>query len=163
MAFGRCGRDRSHGALMDCRVRNVVPADLSQWSVLWRGYNAFYGRNSLPAEITQTTWDRFFDPHEPVHALVAERAGQLLGLAHYLFHRSTIAIENVCYMPDLFALESVRGQGVGRMLIEAVYKEASNAGSHRVYWQTQESNAVARKLYDNIAERSGFIVYRKQL
>ena len=149
--------------MTECRVRFVVPEDFSQWACLWKGYNLFYGRDSLPADITQATWDRFFKGHEPVHALVVERSGQLLGLAHYLFHRSTIAIEAVCYMQDLFTHESARGQGVGRMLIEAVYKEARIAGSHRVYWQTHESNLVARKLYDDVAELSGFIVYRKQV
>ena len=148
---------------MECRVRFVVTEDFSQWATLWKGYNFFYGRDALPAEITQMTWNRFFDNHEPVHAMVVERGSQLLGLAHYLFHRSTIALETVCYMQDLFTHESARGQGVGRMLIEAVYQEARIAGSHRVYWQTHESNTVARKLYDNVAELSGFIVYRKQL
>lgn len=149
--------------MTECRVRVLAPEDFSQWAALWKGYNLFYGRDALPDEITKRTWERFFDTHEPIYALVAERGGKLLGLAHYLFHRSTIAIETVCYMQDLFTHESARRQGVARMLIEAVYKEARIAGSHRVYWQTQESNGVARKLYDDVAEPSGFIVYRKQL
>ncbi len=109
------------------------------------------------------TWSRFFDAYEPVHALVAEKDGQLLGLSHYLFHRSTTSIEPVCYLQDLFTNEAVRGQGIGRALIEAVYERARIAGSTRVYWQTQEGNATARRLYDKVAELSGFIVYRKQV
>jgi GNAT superfamily N-acetyltransferase len=109
------------------------------------------------------TWSRFFDAYEPVHALVAERDGQLLGLVHYIFHRSTIMIGPTCYLQDLFTSESARGQGIGRALIEAVYERAKAAGSQRVYWQTHETNLTAMKLYDHVAERSGFIVYRKQI
>ena len=113
--------------------------------------------------MTQTTWERIFDDREPVHALVAERDGELVGLAHYLFHRSTIAIPTVCYLQDLFTDERERGKGVARALIEAVYAKAQAAGAARVYWQTHETNETARRLYDKVAERSGFIVYRRTL
>lgn len=147
-------------------VRTVVPEDLDQWQPLWDGYNRFYGRagaTALPDKITKTTWSRFFDPNEPMHALVAEKSGKLLGLAHYLFHRSTILLEPRCYLQDLFTHETARGQGIGRALIEAVYERAESAGSPQVYWQTHETNATAMKLYDSIAERSGFVVYRKRI
>ena len=147
-------------------VRPVAAADFAQWLPLWDGYNAFYGRaglSALAAEITWTTWLRFLDVGEPVHALVAEAHGQLVGLAHYLFHRSTIRIESVCYLQDLYTVESARGQGVGRALIGGVAGHAQAAGSTRLYWQTHESNDGARRLYDAVAERSGFIVYRRHV
>jgi GNAT superfamily N-acetyltransferase len=144
-------------------IRPVARTDIEQWKTLWAGYNLFYGRHALPAEITQMTWSRFFDAYEPVHALVAERERQLLGLVHYLFHRSTIEIAPVCYLQDLFTNEAARGQGIGRALIEGVYERARIAGSPRVYWQTHETNATAIKLYDKVADRSGFLVYRKQV
>jgi len=144
-------------------VRPIARADFNKWLPLWQGYNLFYGRPSLPAEITQMTWSRFFDAYEPMHSLVVERNGELLGLVHYLFHRSTIHIAPVCYLQDLFTTEAARGQGVGHALIEAVYERAKQAGSPRVYWQTHETNSTAMKLYDKIAERSGFIVYRHQV
>jgi GNAT superfamily N-acetyltransferase len=143
-------------------TRSLNPADFAQWELLWQGYNAFYGR-TLPTEITRMTWSRFFDAYEPVHAVVAEREGQLLGLVHFIFHRSTIMIAPTCYLQDLFTAEYVRGEGVGRALIESVYERANAAGSERVYWQTHETNLAAMKLYDQVAERSGFVVYRKQL
>lgn len=147
-------------------IRPPSPADYAQWKVLWDGYNAFYkrvGSTALPIEVTKTTWARFFDPNEPVHALVADENGQLIGLVHYLFHRSTIAIPLVCYLQDLFTSEAARGKGVGGALIQAVYERAKGAGSPRVYWQTHETNATARSLYEKLAERSGFIVYRHNL
>ena len=147
-------------------VRSVAPADFVQWKPLWDGYNSFYGRmgaTALPDEITQATWSRFFDAGEPVHALVAEKDGQLIGMVHYILHRSTISIAPTCYLQDLFTAESARRQGIGRSLIEAVYERAKAAGSARVYWQTHETNLVGMRLYDQVAERSGFIVYRKQL
>jgi GNAT superfamily N-acetyltransferase len=144
-------------------IRAVTPTDFTQWLPLWENYNRFYGRNSLPTEITQTTWARFFDTQEPIHAIVAEKDKQLLGLAHYLFHRNTIQIGLTCYLQDLFTNEAARGQGIGRALIEAVYKRAKTAGSPRIYWQTQENNSTARKLYDKVAEPSGFLVYHKKI
>jgi GNAT superfamily N-acetyltransferase len=147
-------------------IRAVAPADFSQWLPLWEGYNKFYGRfgdTALPDAITQTTWARFFDTSEPVHAIVAEYEGQLVGLVHYLFHRSTTSIALTCYLQDLFTEVSARGKGIGRRLIDAVYEQAKLAGASRVYWLTHESNGTARKLYDQVADNSGFIVYRKNL
>lgn len=147
-------------------VRSVVAGDRAQWQPLWDGYNAFYGRadaTALPAPVSERTWTRFLDPAEPVHALVAERSGQLVGLAHFLFHRSTTHIEPVCYLQDLFTALQARGQGVGRALIEAVAARARAGGAARLYWLTHESNATARLLYDRVAQHSGFIVYRREL
>lgn len=147
-------------------IREATLADQSQWLSLWDGYNAFYGREgptALPPETTESTWRRFFDPEEPVHALVAEQEGQLIGLAHFLFHRSTTSIPSTCYLQDLFTSEAARGQGVATALVDRVSEEARARGAQRVYWQTHEDNLQARRLYDRIAERSGFIIYRKVL
>jgi GNAT superfamily N-acetyltransferase len=147
-------------------IRALTRSDYDQWLPLWDGYNAFYGRSgptALAPEITAMTWQRFFDAYEPVHALVAESDGRLLGLTHYLFHRSTTAIAPLCYLQDLFTSEAARGRGIGRALINGVYDAAKRAGSPRVYWQTHETNRVAQELYDKVAERSGFIVYRKAM
>jgi GNAT superfamily N-acetyltransferase len=142
-------------------IRCAVPADFDRWLPLWEGYNTFYKR-TVPAEVTRTTWSRFFDAYEPMHAIVAECDGRLLGLVHYLFHRNTAMLAPTCYLQDLYTIAESRGQGVGRALIEAVYERAQAAGSPRVYWMTQEDNATARRLYDRVAERSGFIQYRRQ-
>ena len=143
-------------------IRPIVDADFKQWLPLWTGYNTFYKR-TLPEEITRRTWARFLDPNEPMHALVAEQDGALLGLVHYLFHRATAMVEDSCHLADLFTNEAARGKGVGKLLIESVYDKARLAGCSRVYWQTHETNAVAQVLYNKVAERSGFIVYRRQL
>jgi GNAT superfamily N-acetyltransferase len=147
-------------------IRPVVPADFECWLPLWEGYNRFYGRfgqKALPARVTETTWARFFDASEPVHGLVAEGDAQLIGLVHYIFHRSTTMLGPTCYLQDLFTGEGSRGRGIGRALIEAVCERARSAGSTRVYWQTHETNATAMQLYDKVADRSGFLVYRKEL
>jgi GNAT superfamily N-acetyltransferase len=147
-------------------IRPVQPTDQAAWLPLWDGYNAFYGRvgpTALDPAITRQTWARFFDGYEPVEAMVAERDGTLVGLVHYLFHRSTTLIGPICYLQDLFTSEACRGQGVGRALIQAVYERARSAGAARVYWQTHETNATAMRLYDEVATKSGFVVYRKDL
>jgi GNAT superfamily N-acetyltransferase len=113
--------------------------------------------------VTRTTWARFLDPAEPVHALVAESEGRLIGLAHYLFHRSTTSIGMSCYLQVLFTSEVVRGSGVGGALVNRVYQEAKSAGSSRVYWQTHETNDLAMRLYNKLALKSGFVVYSRTL
>jgi GNAT superfamily N-acetyltransferase len=143
-------------------TRPIDQGDFDGWLPLWDGYNAFYGRHgetALPREVTETTWSRFFDPSEPVHAFVAVAEGQLVGLVHYLFHRSTTRVQDVCYLQDLFTLPDARGRGVGRALIQAVYAAAQAAGTRRVYWQTHQSNSAGRLLYDKLAQHAGFIVY----
>lgn len=147
-------------------IRPVTLEDKARWRPLWDGYNAFYGRKdatALPEEVTERTFARFLDPAEPVHGLVAERDGELVGLVHYLYHRSTIAIAPICYLQDLFTVSTLRGNGIGRALIERVYDEARAAGAFRIYWQTHETNVTAMKLYNKVAERSGFLVYRHAL
>jgi len=147
-------------------IRSAVPEDYAQWLPLWLGYNQFYGRHgatALPDAVTQVTWSRFFDAYEPMHAIVAELDGHLLGLVHYIFHRTTISIAPTCYLQDLFTAEPARGQGIATRLIQAVYDQARQAGSARVYWLTQETNTTARKLYDQLAQLSGFVVYRKAI
>ena len=150
----------------DLTIRFARRDDYDRWLPLWDGYNAFYGRSgptALSPDITRTTWTRFFDAYEPMHALVADSGGELLGLTHYLLHRSTTTIEPDCYLRDLFTVVAARGKGVGRALINGVYDAARRAGCSRVYWQTHETNATAMQLYDKVADRSGFVVYRKLL
>jgi GNAT superfamily N-acetyltransferase len=147
-------------------VRPVAEADYAAWRPLWDGYNAFYGRHGATAlgeHVTRTTWQRFLDPDEPLFALVAEDAGQVVGLAHALYHRSMTRVEPTCYLSDLFTAPSVRGRGVGRALIEGVCARARATGVTRVYWHTHETNAAGRRLYDTLAQHHGFIVYTKDV
>jgi GNAT superfamily N-acetyltransferase len=82
-----------------------------------------------------------------------------VGLTHYLYHRSCWSLVNNCSLQDLFADPDVRGRGIGAALIEAVRQEAAKIGVSNVYWMTHETNATARRLYDHVARRTGFIEY----
>lgn len=147
-------------------VRPIRREDYDAWRPLWDGYNAFYGRSgptALDERVTAQTWGRFFDAGEPVHAFVAELEGRVVGIVHYLFHRSTSRLADVCYLQDLFTEEACRGRGVGRALIQQVLDTARDRGSSRVYWTTQTTNAAGRALYDRMAEHRGFIVYSHEL
>ncbi len=148
------------------RIRPITNIDFEAWLPLWDSYNAFYGRqgeSALNLNITQTTWARFLNDNEPINAFVAEQNGQLVGLVHFIFHRSTTRLSDVCYLQDLYVNKDLRGTGVGRQLIKAVYDAALKAGSTRVYWQTQDSNIVGRALYEKVAKHLGFIVYSHEL
>lgn len=147
---------------MSFSIRQLEAHDREQWEPLWQGYLTFY-QTTLPTSVTDMTWARLLDPAEPMIALVAERDGALLGLAHYTFHRSTWSQSYYCYLEDLFVAAECRAGGVGRALIEAVESEARRVSATRLYWLTHEGNERARKLYDDVANCSGFIQYRKVL
>ncbi|HEY7460242.1 MAG TPA: GNAT family N-acetyltransferase [Xanthobacteraceae bacterium] len=141
-------------------IRPIGRDERVNWEALWQGYLQFYEAPQTP-DATDAAWLRLHDPAEPMHGLGAYANGKLLGIVHYLFHRSFWTVGNYCYLQDLFVLPEARGKGIGRALIEAVYDRARVAGASRVYWLTQEGNATARALYDKLAERSGFIQYRR--
>ncbi|WP_018150874.1 GNAT family N-acetyltransferase [Leeia oryzae] len=144
------------------QIRMVTSQDFDQWLPLWKGYQTFY-KVDLADEVTQQTWQRFLDPAEPMHCAVAEVNGELVGMVHYIYHRSCWTMGDYCYLQDLFAVPQQRGKGVGRALIEHVYAASKAAGAARVWWLTHETNEEAMKLYDRIADKSGFIQYRKVL
>ncbi len=141
-------------------IRPIGADERAAWEPLWRGYLTFYKSSQTP-DVTDITWKRLLDPNEPMFALGAYVDGKLLGIVHYLYHRSFWTSGDYCYLQDLFVAEETRTLGLGRALIEAVYAKAKEAGASRVYWLTQEGNATARVLYEKVAERSGFIQYRK--
>lgn len=141
-------------------IRPVDAGERAAWEPLWNGYLTFY-ETALSKAITDVTWARLHDTSEPMFLLGAYAQGKLIGIAHYLFHRSCWTIGNYCYLQDLFVAKEARGLGAGRALIDAVEKEAREAGASRVYWLTKEDNHSARALYDKVADRSGFIQYRK--
>lgn len=150
---------------MENQIGNVKPlmeADRARWNELWKGYQEFY-KADIPAEVSDLTWRRFHDDNEPMFALGCFVDGYLVGIAHYIFHRSCWTVGDYCYLQDLFTDFEFRGRGVARALIEELYRVAVAAGASRVYWLTQETNEVARSLYEKVAERSGFIQYRKLL
>lgn len=141
-------------------IRPVGEDERAAWDPLWAGYLAFY-KTALPQDVSNTTWQRFHDPAEPMFILGAYVDGKLTGFVHYLFHRSTWAPNSYCYLEDLFVADSARGHGAGRALIEAVYGKARAVGASRVHWLTNTTNAQARILYDQVADNLGFIHYRK--
>ena len=144
----------------DLTVRAATAADHDAWLSLWRGYQAFY-KVDLPEATTRTTWQRLLDPAEPMHAALAELGGGIVGMVHFIEHRSCWSERNSIYLQDLFTLPAVRGHGVGRALIEHVFARATALGCAKVHWLTHESNAEAMVLYNKLAERPGFVQYRK--
>ena len=144
------------------KIRMAHEDDFAQWVTLWKGYQVFYKTN-IAEVTTDTTWSRFLDPAEPMYCAVAEVNGKLMGMVHYIQHRSCWTSGDYMYLQDLFVDQDIRGQGVGRLLIEHVYTAAKQAGSSRVWWLTHESNDHAMLLYDRIADKSGFLQYRKLL
>jgi len=143
-------------------IRPVAADERAAWEPLWNGYLAFYEAALAPGA-SDVAWQRFHDPNEPMFLLGGYVDGKLTGIVHYLFHRSSWTVGNYCYLQDLFVAESARGLGLGRKLIEAVYQRAREAGASRVYWLTQTTNTQARILYDQVADNSGFMQYRKIL
>jgi len=144
------------------RVRAARDDEYAVWMPLWRGYQAFYAVD-IAEDVSRLTWQRFFDPAEPMHCDFAEVDGTVRGLVHSIDHRSCWLKEPSCYLQDLFVDPACRGQGLGRRLIEHVYAQAKARGCARVHWLTHETNHTAMQLYDRIADKPGFVQYRKAL
>src|SRR6185369_7188004 len=147
-------------AASNATIRAIRADERADWEPLWKGYQAFY-KVVISELTTAMTWARLHDPAEPMEVLGAYMDDRLCGIVHYLFHRSCWTIGDYCYLQDLFVAEGVRNLGLGRALILAVEERARAAGASRVYWLTHETNTDARAVYDRLAERSGFIQYRK--
>ncbi|MFU9136832.1 GNAT family N-acetyltransferase [Erwinia tasmaniensis] len=142
------------------QFRKIASYDYEEWKILWDGYLSFY-KTSVDESVSIETFRRLISENEPMYGLLAENAGAIIGLVHFVFHRSTCTKGNYCYLQDLFVSPEARKQGVGRTLIEKVYDNANENGCSRVYWLTQENNYQARTVYDRVAERTDSIQYRK--
>ncbi|MDB5828174.1 MAG: GCN5-related N-acetyltransferase [Variovorax sp.] len=144
------------------QVRPVVDADFAGWRAMWEGYQQFY-KVSFQDDAVRRTWARLLDPAEPMFGAVAVQDGRVVGLVHYILHRSTWTAGDYCYLQDLYVDAACRRQGLAAQLIRSVYEAAEQLGAARVYWLTHESNTTAMQLYDQVAERSGFVQYRHVL
>lgn len=144
------------------QIRPVTAEDHAAWLPLWHAYLAFY-KTELDQSVSEVTWQRMLDANEPTHAALAWQNGQAVGMVNFIYHRSNWSIHDACYLQDLFVVPELRGTGLGRLLIEHVYASAKADGCDKVHWLTHETNATAIQLYERIAERGGFIQFRKAL
>jgi GNAT superfamily N-acetyltransferase len=144
------------------QIRPVSQQDHAAWLPLWQAYLTFYN-TVLPDEVSASTWQRFLDPAEPTNAALAWQDGRAVGMVHFIYHRSNWSIANACYLQDLLVTPEQRGTGVGRLLIEHVYTTAKANNCDKVHWLTHETNATAIQLYERIAERPGYIQFRKMI
>ncbi|MBA4359163.1 MAG: GNAT family N-acetyltransferase [Pseudomonas sp.] len=143
-------------------IRPVSADDHAAWLPLWQAYLRLYN-TELAYTVTDSTWQRMLDPNEPTHSALAWVDGKAVGMVNFIYHRSNWSIENSCYLQDLLVTPQTRGTGIGRKLIEFVYATAKADGCCKVHWLTHETNATAIQLYERIAERPGFIQFRKAL
>ena len=148
--------------MANIHVRTARADEFDTWYSLWRGYQSFY-KADIAIEVSRSTWQRFFNPDEPMHCDLVEVDGAVQGLVHSIDHRSCWTVEKSCYLQDLFVAPPQRGLGLGRRLIEHIYAQAKARGCAKVHWLTHETNVDAMKLYDRIAEKPGFVQYRKTL
>jgi len=147
--------------MSEITIRPLRPGDEAAWRALWTAYLEFY-ESSVTEEVYATTFARLLsDAHPRQNGFLALSDGKAMGLVHYIYHPHNWRIEDVCYLQDLYTDPQVRGMGLGRKLIEAVYRAADEAGCPSVYWLTQDFNAEARRLYDRIATVTPFIKYSR--
>jgi GNAT superfamily N-acetyltransferase len=139
-------------------IAALTPGDHDDWIPLWQAYLTFY-ETELPPEVTANSFERLAQRKETYGALARDDDGRPVGLVHWTTHASTWNPAGYCYLEDLFVSPGARGGGVGHALIAHVRDWADSAGNGKVYWLTQETNAVARVLYDRVAEATGFVHY----
>ena len=147
---------------MNTNIRPLELTDRERWHELWRGYLQFY-KHDLPADLTDLTWRRLLDPAHPFQGFAALDGERIAGIVHFHVHASTWARAGYCYLEDLFVDPACRGQGLGRTLIEAVYRAADEQGAERVYWHTENTNERAQHLYRQVAELTPFVQFRRRL
>ena len=147
---------------MKILIRSLTETDFLEWCGLWQQYLTFY-ETKLSEEIYKNTFKRLININiKSQNAFVAETSNKLIGLVHYIYHNDNWKLEDATYLQDLYTVPEFRGQGAGRLLIEAVYKAADDNNCPTVYWQTEQSNKTARVLYDKIAKLAPFIIYERQ-
>lgn len=144
------------------QIRPVSQQDHAAWLPLWQAYLTFY-KTELPDAVSASTWQRFLDPAEPTNAALAWLDGKAVGMVHFIYHRSNWSVANACYLQDLLVDPGQRGAGIGRLLIEHVYATARANNCDKVHWLTHETNTTAIQLYERIAERPGYIQFRKMI
>lgn len=144
-----------------CRISPLSPADRDDWGALWRAYLAFYDTEPS-GDILDTTFARYTDPDRAdMRAWIAHSGREAVGLVHVIVHSHGWQVAPVTYLQDLFVAASLRGQGLGRRLIETVFADADAAGRPNVYWMTQTGNSTARRLYDRIGVATDFMKYSR--
>jgi GNAT superfamily N-acetyltransferase len=141
-------------------IGKLAQTDRVDWDNLFRGYNDFYGRTFGP-DLYDRAWTAFQEDVR-VHGRGAKIDGRLVGITHFLTHASTTD-PDVCYLQDLFTAPDARGKGVARALIAEVTDWARARECSCVYWSTHQTNATARRLYDQVARNRGFILYEIDL
>ena len=144
---------------MSLEIRAALAADKQRWFILWQGYLDFY-KTELSTEQSELTWQRILDPEFNMKCAVAIDDGLIVGFTTFSLQNSTWSEGGHCYLEDLFVDPAVRGKGVGRALIEYVKSYAIKNNCSRLYWNTDEDNATARKLYDTYTLESGKRQYR---
>ena len=148
--------------MSDIQIRPVTADDHRAWLPLWQAYLRFY-KTELAEGVSEVTWQRLLDPEEPTHSALAWVDGKAVGMVNFIYHRSNWSIRNACYLQDLIVAPEQRGTGIGRQLIEHVYATAKADDCDKVHWLTHETNATAIQLYERIADRAGYIQFRKAL
>ena len=147
---------------MSITVRRLEAKDKAAWAPLFEAYIAFY-KATVAEDVIELTWQRLMAGSSDFHIgfVAVDALDAPIGIAHVLFHRSTWSVTHYCYLEDLFVQPHLRAKGIGRALIDAVYREADARNCTRTYWMTQEFNYRARGLYDQMATKSPFVQYRR--
>ena len=143
-------------------IRWAEAGDEAAWRQLWAGFLDYYEMNLAP-EITDFTWQRLMSAQSPMKVRLACVGDVVLGFAIHQHHPSTWVMGDDCYLEDLFVAPAARGQGVGRALLQDLADYARSQGWKRLYWNTDVTNATARKLYDSFTADDGHVRYRMTL
>lgn len=144
-------------------VRDIEPGDREAWRRLFREYGVFY-ETAFSDDVLDRVWALLFDEGSGVRAIVAERDGEVVGLAHYRAHFDTFTGGRDWYLEDLYVHPDARGEGLATTLIErlaALARDTDRAGSLR--WITAADNERAQRVYDRLATRTTWVTYEMRL
>ena len=139
-------------------IRYLDHKDKDKWEKLYHAYADFY-KVPMNSAILDTLWNWILDDNHIVNGICYELEGNIVGIAHYRSMPRPIKGQYIGFLDDLFVEPEFRGQQIAQKLISYL-KSLSKANNwNGIRWITHSSNENAKKLYDKIANNTGFELY----
>ena len=139
-------------------IRYLEEKDKKNWEKLYNDYANFY-KAPMNQVILDTLWSWIHDENHIVNGICYEVEHQIVGIAHYRTMPRPIKGEYIGFLDDLFIDSNYRGQKIALKIINHLKTSSKNNNWSGIRWITHSSNENAKKLYDKIANNTGFELY----
>ena len=139
-------------------IRYLEQNDKENWEKLYNGYADFY-KVPMNTLILDTLWNWIQDDNHIVNGICYELEGKIVGIAHYRTMPRPIRGQYIGFLDDLFVEPDFRRKKIAQKLINHLKSLSKSNNWDGIRWITHSSNDNAKKLYDKIANNTGFELY----